>query len=82
MSWMALIKRGGSGSERSRHINIRHFWLSEKVAGREVVLENMGTQESEYDRRMIVVNPDRPFPFGCRNYHVLKSGHIQLISHH
>ena len=41
----------------------------------------MLTQESEYDRRMIVMNPDRALPFGCRNYHVLKSGHIQLTSY-
>ena len=38
-------------------------------------------QESEYGRRMIVVNPDRALLFGCRNYHVLKSGHIQLKSY-
>jgi hypothetical protein len=45
MSCMALIKRGGPGSERSRHINIRHFWLSEKVALKEVVLEHLGTED-------------------------------------
>ena len=45
MSCMALIKRGGQGSERSRHINIRHFWLSEKVALKEVVLEHLGTED-------------------------------------
>ena len=45
MSCMALIKRGGPGSERSRHINIRHFWLSEKVAQKEVVLEHLGTED-------------------------------------
>ena len=36
MSCMALIKRGGPGSERSGHI---------KVTEREVVLEHMGTQD-------------------------------------
>lgn len=45
MSCMALIKRGGPGSERSRHINIRHFWLSEKVALEEVIIEHLGTDE-------------------------------------
>ena len=45
MSCMALIKRGGPGSERSRHINIRHFWLSEKVKQKEVVLEHLGTED-------------------------------------
>jgi hypothetical protein len=43
MSCMALIKRGGPGSERSRHINIRHFWLSEKVAKEEVIIQHLGT---------------------------------------
>ena len=44
VSCMALVKRGGPGSERSRHINIRHFWLSERVAQKEVVLEHLGTE--------------------------------------
>jgi hypothetical protein len=42
---MALMKRGGPGSERSRHINRRHFWLSEKVADREVIIEHLGTAD-------------------------------------
>ncbi len=45
MSCMALMKRGGPGSERSRHINIRHFWLSEKVADKEVIIEHLGTKK-------------------------------------
>jgi hypothetical protein len=44
LSCMALIKRGGPGSERSRHINIRHFWLTEKVAQEEVVIQHLGTE--------------------------------------
>ena len=43
MSCMALMKRGGPGSERSRHINIRHFWLCEKVTDGEVVIEHLST---------------------------------------
>jgi hypothetical protein len=35
------MKRGGSGSERSCHINIRHFWLCEKVRDGEVVIEHV-----------------------------------------
>ena len=31
MSTMALVKAGRPGNERSRHINIRHFWVKEKV---------------------------------------------------
>jgi hypothetical protein len=45
MSCMALMKRGGPGSERSRHINIRHFWLSEKVEDHEVIIEYLGTEK-------------------------------------
>lgn len=43
LSCMALIKRGGPGSERSRHINIRHFWVAQKVEDKEVVVEHLGT---------------------------------------
>lgn len=42
---MALMKRGGPGSERSRHINIRHFWICEKVAHHEVIIEHLGTAD-------------------------------------
>lgn len=45
LSCMALMKRGGPGSERSRHINIRHFWLKERVDSGEVIVEHLGTQE-------------------------------------
>ena len=45
MSCMALMKRGGPGSERSRHISIRHFWLAEKVASGEVVIEQLRTDK-------------------------------------
>ena len=45
LSCMALIKRGGPGSERSRHIHIRHFWLSEKVTEEEVELQHFGTED-------------------------------------
>jgi hypothetical protein len=45
MSCMALFKRRGPGSDRLRHINIRHFWLSERVALKEVVLEHLGIEE-------------------------------------
>jgi hypothetical protein len=41
---MALMKRGGPGSERSRHINIRHFWVKERVDGGEVVMQHLGTE--------------------------------------
>ena len=43
LSCMALIKRGGPGSERSGHIHIRHIWLSEKVTEEEIELQHLGT---------------------------------------
>jgi hypothetical protein len=45
MSTMALMKRGGPCSERSRHIDIRHFWVAERVANHEVRIEHLGTAE-------------------------------------
>jgi len=45
LSCLALMKRGGPGSERSRHINIRHFWLHEKASDGEVAYEHLGTKK-------------------------------------
>jgi hypothetical protein len=45
LSCMTLMKRGGPGSERSRHISIRHFWLCEQVENKVVVFEHLGTEE-------------------------------------
>ena len=42
-SCMALMKRYGPGSERSRHINIRNFWVAERVANGEVGIEHLNT---------------------------------------
>ena len=44
-SCMALMKRGGPGSERSRHIDIKYFWLAERVKNGEVVIEHLGTEK-------------------------------------
>ena len=44
MSTMALMKRGGPGSERSRHINIRHFWLAERVEGGDAIVDQAGAR--------------------------------------
>jgi hypothetical protein len=43
LSCMALMKRGVPGSGRSRHINIRHFWVAERVANGEVTIEHLNT---------------------------------------
>ncbi len=43
-SCMALVKRGGPWSERSRHINIRHFWVSERIDEGDGVVEYLGSE--------------------------------------
>ncbi len=43
LSYMALMKRGGPGSERARHINIRPLWVMESVANGEVSIEHLNT---------------------------------------
>ena len=43
MSTMALLKRGCPGSERSRHIDIRFFWVAERVASGEVQAKRTAT---------------------------------------
>ena len=32
-----------SGSERFRHINIRHIWVAEKVPNEDVAIEHLST---------------------------------------
>jgi hypothetical protein len=44
-SCMALMKRGGPASERSRHIDIRYFWVKERVDGREAVVRHLSTEK-------------------------------------
>ena len=44
LSCMALVKRDGPGSERSRHINIRQFWVAERINEGDVVVEHLGTE--------------------------------------
>jgi hypothetical protein len=43
MSAMALMKRGGPASERSRHIDIRQFWVKERVDAGEMVVRHLPT---------------------------------------
>lgn len=45
MSCMALIGRGRSGAERTRHISIRYFWVKERVDTGEIKIVHMGTKE-------------------------------------
>ena len=45
MSCMALIDRGRSGAERTRHIAIKYFWVKERVQSGEVTIVHMGTKD-------------------------------------
>ena len=44
-SCMALVDRGRSGAERTRHISIRNFWIKERVTTGEAVIVHKGTKE-------------------------------------
>ena len=44
-STMALLARGKPGAERTRHIDIRYFWVTDRVKNGEAVIEHMGTAE-------------------------------------
>ena len=44
-STLALLEKGYSNNKRTRHINIRYFYLKSKVDDGEVVLEYMPTDE-------------------------------------
>ena len=45
MSCMALVERGRSGAERTRHIEIRHFWIRERIRSEEATVMHKGTAE-------------------------------------
>jgi hypothetical protein len=45
LSCMALIARGRSGGERSRHIDIRYFWMKDRVDRGEAEIVHKGTSE-------------------------------------
>ena len=42
---MASIKREAPGSDRSRHIDIKYFWLAERVTNKEAVITHLGTEK-------------------------------------
>jgi hypothetical protein len=44
MSCMALIERGRSAAERTRHISIKYFWLKERVDMGEAKVKHLGTK--------------------------------------
>jgi hypothetical protein len=45
MSCMALVEKGRSSSERTRHISIRYFWVKERVDMGEAVIEHLRTEK-------------------------------------
>jgi hypothetical protein len=45
MRCMALIERGRSAAERTRHIDIRYFWVEERVDMGEAVIKHLGTKD-------------------------------------
>ena len=45
LSCMALLERGQSSAERTRHISIRYFWVKERVDNSEMVIKHKGTKE-------------------------------------
>jgi hypothetical protein len=45
MSCMALVERGRSAAERTRHIDIRYFWVKERVDQGEAIIKHLGTKD-------------------------------------
>jgi hypothetical protein len=45
LSCMTLINKGKSSSERTRHMSIRYFWLSEKIKEGEIELKHLRTED-------------------------------------
>ena len=45
MSTMALVEKGRSTSERTRHINIRYFFVKDRVDSGEVRIEYCPTED-------------------------------------
>ena len=44
MSCIAMVARGRSAAEKTRHIDIRYFWVKERVDEGEVKIEHLGTK--------------------------------------
>jgi hypothetical protein len=48
-SSMAIIERGHSNSERTRHINIRYFWIKDRADAGELTIKYLNTKEMVAD---------------------------------
>jgi ABC-type nitrate/sulfonate/bicarbonate transport system substrate-binding protein len=42
---MALVKRGNSASDRTRHVAIRYYWIKDRVDAGEVEIVYMPTED-------------------------------------
>jgi histone deacetylase 1/2 len=49
LSTIAMIQRGRSNSERTKHVNIRYFWLKDREANGEIKIEYLPTNEMVAD---------------------------------
>ena len=49
MSTMALIEKGQSTSSRTKHINIRYFFVKDRVEAGEVIIKYLPTEEMVAD---------------------------------
>ena len=49
MSTIAMAEKGRSTSERTRHINVRYFFIKDKVESRELTIEYLPTEEMVAD---------------------------------
>jgi hypothetical protein len=49
MSTIALAEKGRSTSERTRHINIRYFFVHDRIASQEIVIEYLHTDDMVAD---------------------------------
>jgi len=57
---IALADKGMSTSERTRHINIRYFWLKDRIDSGELALEHIPTKYMVAD---ILMKPLFGVPF-------------------
>jgi hypothetical protein len=45
LSCIVLVERGRSGAERTRHKDMRYYWLTERVSNEEAVVKLIGTAD-------------------------------------
>jgi hypothetical protein len=48
-STIALVQRGSSASERTRHVHIRYFWVKDRIDSNEIKIEYLPTDEMTAD---------------------------------